>query len=137
MTANLLPGWLGQVVRPLVSDEEPRIEIAPTVGIRPQVRGVSTRPVARAVWEGRSVGSIQSETELTRYEVMLACWWEWRFFDAVNAPGWGHRRNWMGDFIAAATGEPWSCSLNQLPDPPTIAVTVHVWSKAKEASVLA
>lgn len=55
----------------------PHLTIDPAVRCgAPNVRGISAEAIADMVTAGESLDRVAADYDLTRHEVLLACWWE-------------------------------------------------------------
>lgn len=97
----------------------PVVTVEPGVGFgRPTVRGISVEVLAGMVWAGDSVDELAEQYEITRYEVLVACWFQARHGhfgrgrdDVAWKAAW---RPWL-----EAVEEPlWRGQYDQVPDPP-------------------
>lgn len=101
-------------------------EVRPIILIDPAVRfghphigGISTEAIAGMVMAGEPVHVTQDEYNLTRHQVLLACWWE--------GSGGTYQQQWKAwaDRAHPMLGgwrQPFN--LDEIPDPPVSAPTV-------------
>lgn len=100
-----------------MADEQPHVRVEP--GIRfgyPHIRGVPTDAIAGMVWAGEDLAAVADEFNLTRGEVLVACWFE----GTHGRPNSGFRKAWR-DWAFAAGKSMWRSAVNfdGIAGPPT------------------
>lgn len=99
--------------------QEPRrpvVSVDPAVRFGyPQVRGVPTDAAAGMVWAGEDVATVADEFNLTRAEVLVACWYETRH----ERPRNGYRAAWQRQWLEQAEWAMWHGNWDDVPDPPS------------------
>lgn len=101
--------------------DRPHLTIDPAVNSgAPSVRGVCAWVLAGAVWAGEPVDEVAELYEVTREEVLTACWWLGsggvEFAAGRRSPRWVHRWGaWAGD----AGWKIWRGDWAAVTDPPT------------------
>lgn len=91
---------------------DPVVTVDPAVRFGfPAIRGISTDAIAGVVWAGESLATVADEYDVTREEVLVACWFE----GTHGERKW--RKRW-GAWAEQVHGE-FSNSRYDVPDPPT------------------
>lgn len=111
--------------RPTLVKNRP-VECSPTVrGGQPTIGGIPVAAIADRVWAGEGVDAVADDYELTRADVIVACWYAGQYgLPSDRRPPLAATRLWRhrwGDWADQANGAPWTtdCDYDQIPEPPT------------------
>lgn len=89
---------------------DPRIRFG-----RPRVGHTATEDVAGMIWAGEPVDVVCDEYELTRHQVLLACWFEATYGPPRRRRAW---REWADQAHRTLGGWTKPFDLDAIPDPP-------------------
>lgn len=91
--------------------ERPYVRVEPGLRCgRPNVAGISCEAIALDVWDGMSVDETAATFNLTRAQVLVACWFEGRH--GALRRSW---REWVIQAARSMAHDQW----DDVPDPPT------------------
>ena len=105
-----------QAARPVVT-VDPRMNFG-----APSVRGVEVGTIGELVWAGEPVGMVCANYDLTREQVLTACWFLGRFGIEDATPSMRHGAYWRarwGTWAWAADDAMWRGRWQDVTDPPT------------------
>ena len=95
----------------------PVIQVDPAVRFgRPQIRGIPTDAIADTLYAGESAESICDEYDLTRYELLVALWYEASSGDYANHPDW---KQWAAETAYPALAGWAALGVESMPLPPS------------------